>query len=387
MKVFLRLSWALMLLFSATVAQAATETARSTPIERVISKRALVVTWGQFSEKYLLYLGNGCGTLTEGQRVSISARNQLDGGDNDTVQVDAYRRCAIVRADLFDTELTVTTVFQSSNRVVVIDPNGLEQTLFFDARCHAIRGYQGERLYALTGGSIDPGDRLYLPNNDGFCSITYVQPALVEPAETPRGDVTRPSVVGNVKAVAENGRVFLSWRAAQDNVAVSHYLISVSDGKINTRSELSADAMPNVTRTTETKAVLDGLNNDETHFIYLAAVDTSGNLSAHWTEVIAFPRSGTFRSGSATVEGIGLQIAEQNDRFIRLSWAKPVGDFNYQLTLRSGEKLIWKEDFSKRSTLQLVNRSAYSGLPMTLTVTRYNHYGFVDRQIISFQFD
>lgn len=104
-------------------------------------------------------------------------------------------------------------------------------------------------------------------------------------------DAIEPSDVSNLKAVAGDAEVQLTWDAATDNVAVTGYKIFRGTQAVKTQGgtyDLPVIPVGNVK-----SYIVQNLTNDQTYYFSAAAIDAAGNESISYAkEVSATPRAG-----------------------------------------------------------------------------------------------
>jgi hypothetical protein len=241
----------------------------------------------------LLHFTGRCDEMQEGGRITISIQSELNS-NGDVLVASSDHRCPVDEAEEVNGELIFSQVFSDYSGIVT-DDMGNEYQVQYDARCTSMPSYWKQKIYLYKAGSaLAVGDKIYLPKNEGSCSLLYIKKQLpTAETEKPEGDVTRPSMVSSVTATPENGSVSLNWRAASDNVGVDHYVISYSPYALNTQ-EYSFNDMPNkiMTSSSATSYKVTGLTNEDLYFFYIVAVDASGNVSSTWSpQASATPKS------------------------------------------------------------------------------------------------
>ncbi|MFA4891146.1 MAG: fibronectin type III domain-containing protein [Candidatus Gracilibacteria bacterium] len=104
-------------------------------------------------------------------------------------------------------------------------------------------------------------------------------------------DVTKPSDVENVKAVAGDEMVTLSWDVATDDVGVEGYYVYNGLETVNEEDEEYTFAPQDVGDVVSAEA--SGLENDTTYYFAVTAYDAAGNESEKFSlEVSATPEAG-----------------------------------------------------------------------------------------------
>ena len=357
-------------------------------IDDVINKRNIVITHPQTDERYLLHLQSGCGELVEGQNVSLAIRGELNS-NQDIIKVDVWHRCNIDQAERFTQKLYVDFVFNSNTEAKVTDESGQGYSIQYGESCRYISRYLENYIYVLQSSSgLRRGDRIYLPDKDGQCSIIQLSKKLDEPEIPEAANEQIPTTVTDVRALPGNGKVFLSWRAAQDNEGISHYLVSYNRYKLNTK-DVPAQEMPNQIRTENTHLNVTNLNNDRPYYFYVLAVNTSGNASSNWSNgVSAMPKSSIF-SGKAVPSGISplnVRVASESSRSFVIRWDPVPNTTRHTVLLEiDGEREFAQANYIKRY-IRILKRPHRKGKELTLKLWAYSLRGFIKKEEIDFEF-
>ncbi len=335
----------------------------------------------------LLHYKGKCDGMKEGGQVKINVSGELNS-NGDVIFIDNYYQCAIDQAEEVNGKLTLNQVFYS-NSAIATDENGKQYDISYDARCLSIARYWENQVYLYKAGSnIAVADKIFLPANEGYCSITYIKERY-NPSETKKteGDVSRPTAVSSLTATPGNGSVFLKWRAASDNVGVDHYIISYSPYSIDTKDSAVKD-MPNKIETTGTSYTVKGLLNEETYFFYVIAVDKAGNTSSDWSpEASATPLSsiGTIDKARTKTEIIISKGAETNTS-MTFSWTG-IPSLARQTVILT---VNGTRDFAFTSWVRndiRISKSIYrKGKPLKLTIRQYDIRGSMFESSFSFSF-
>ncbi len=364
-------------------------------LDEVMSRRSVTIFHPETGEPYLLHLESGCGELTEGQNVSVSIRGSLNS-NGDILKVDATHQCAIDQTERYTQKYYVKFVFSGNTEAWVIDESGEEYFMGYLPFCQAMPRYSEDRIYILQGSSsgLAKGDKIYLPNKDGQCSVGYVrrppyfESREEEPDEETGEDIKIPTTVTHVRASAGNGKVHLSWRTARDNAGIDHYIVSYHDAHL-TPKNIPVRNMPNQARTQNTYATIDGLQNNETYFFWVMAVDTSGNMSDNWSEEVrATPKASvlSYDLPAAGENTLNLRVYEETSRSFLIRW-DAVPDVNrYTVVLETGSEREFAMTGILKKHIRILKRSHREGKPLTLTVRAYGLRSFLKEEHIEFGF-
>ncbi|MBN2096817.1 fibronectin type III domain-containing protein [Candidatus Peregrinibacteria bacterium] len=366
-------------------------------LDEVISRRSITILHPETHEPYLLHLQTGCGELTDGQNVSVSIRGALNS-NGDVLKVDATHQCAIDQAETYTQKYYVKFVFTGNTEAWVIDESGEEYFMEYLPFCQAMPRYLKDHIYILQGTSgLAKGDKIYLPNKDGQCSVDYVRrpPHFTPDEKTPEepqkkiaADIQVPTAVTNVRASAGNKKVSLTWRAATDNEGIDHYVVSYNNGRLTTKN-IPWQNMPNQAETKNTYLTISGLENNETYFFWVLAVDTSGNVSDDWSTVAQSTPKASVLSEDMFSDGdtnLDVRIDNESVRSFFVRW-NPVPDVDrYTVILETdGEREFTLNDLAKQY-IRVLKRSHREGKTLKLTVRAYSLKSFLKEETIEFSF-
>jgi len=317
---------------------------------------------------------------------------ELDA-NSDYIKASPYTKCSIDQAEEITDIITVHQIYGSKTDATVKDVDGSLHRIYFGSYCSNLRGYLRQNIYIFKyGRQISRGDLVYLPRNENRCVLTFVNnitqekeeadPTLADiskqatdpmPVETisSAGDIRRPTPVKNVRAIPTSNAAYLYWRPAVDNIAVDHYIVSVSRFHIETK-DAEFSSMPNRMISKKTSFKVENLQAEELYFFYVVAVDVAGNISSDWsTEVSTTPR-GSIR----VVNRIGtpeLRITKSTEtaRSILFRWNRATNVSRQTVILEvDGERdfaspewhktYIWiaKKDYRKGKPLKLIVRTS-----------------------------
>lgn len=359
-------------------------------IDEAMDRRNIVITNPDDGEPYLLHLQSGCGVLENGQTVSLVVKGSLNS-NHDMIKVDESHRCNIDFAEPFTQKLYVKYVFNGNTEAWVVDESDREYYLSYPPFCSAMPRYWKSYIYVLQGGSeLSKSDKVYLPNKDGQCTISYLREIhryRPKPTTDLSRDQEKPTTVTNVKAFPRNGRVFLSWRSAQDNQKVDHYIVSYHTGNLNTKN-IPDTEMPNQVETKNTYLTLKNLTNDETYFFWVAAVDTSGNMSDQWSGTAqAMPKASIFSElPSSGDHALNLRMTHESTRSYLFEWDEIPGTNRYTVILEvDGSHDVVRTDFHKKR-MRILKRPHRQGKQLTFKVRAYSHDDYLGEERINFEF-
>lgn len=380
------------LLFLATASEThAFERSQRIEVDEVLNKRNIVITNPVDDERYLLYLSTGCSVFDAGQTVTLTLRGPLNSA-GDSIREDALHRCRIERAHQFNQKYFVDFVFTGNTEARVTNESGDSFFMRYPSTCSAMPRYSEEHIYLLGRTSrLQQGDRIYLPNKDGQCNVTFVREIRStrdrNVTET-SGDIQRPSQVTHVKALTGNNEIFLNWRRATDNVGISHYLVSHDSDSLNTRNA-GPDALPNIVRADSNNLTISDLENNRRYYFYVLAVDTSGNVSSEWSaEVIGTPKPNVLSSDRETVGGqfLNLELAHESRRSFLFTWDPPSDTQRQTVILEvDGAREIVRHNYpSKR--FRVLKRSQRAGKRLKLIVQAFDIVSLRLKDEIEFEF-
>jgi len=364
-------------------------------LDDVTSRRSVTILHPETNEPYLLHLQSGCGELEEGQQVFVSIRGALNS-NGDVLKVDATHQCDIDQAEAYTQKYYVKFVFSGNTEAWVIDESGEEYFMEYLPFCQTMPRYLKDNIYILQGSSeLAKGDKIYLPNKDGQCSVDYVRrpPHFKSEEETPAeettgADIQIPTTVTNVRASAGNGKVSLTWRAASDNAGIDHYVVSYNNAHLTTK-DIPWQNMPNQAETKNTHLTVSGLENNETYFFWVLAVDTSGNVSDDWSTVVQSTPKASVLSDDMFSDGdtgLNVRIYEETGRSFLIRW-NSVPDLNrYTVILETDGKREFAITNFLKQNMRILKRSHREGKTLKLTVRAYSLKSFLKEETIEFGF-
>jgi hypothetical protein len=182
--------------------------------------------------------------------------------------------------------------------------------------------------------------------------------------------------------------VHLSWRVAKDNVGIDHYIVSYNDGYLNTKT-IPAQNMPNQIETQNTYLTIDDLENNETYFFWVLAVDTSGNMGDQWSTIArATPKASVLSDDmvSSGESDMNLRIEAETSRSFLIRWDKIPNVNHYTVILETdGDREFAQTGLAKRH-IRILKRSHRQGKELTLIVRAYSLRDLLKEEEISFEF-
>jgi len=357
-------------------------------VNEVIGNRNIVITYPQTNDKYLLYVKLGCGTFQKGQMVELVTDGDLSGG-NDLIKADPSHICVIEQADLFTNKIYVQEVSSDYRKAYVKGEDDQQYYITLGSYCAKIFGYRNTFVYVLQAGkSLSRSDKIFLPNREGQCSILYLEKIEQSQAQKKNVNLDKvPTTVVNVKAFPRNGRVFLAWQKAQDDKGVSHYIISYTKYSVSTK-DVPFEDMPNQITTKKTYYTVDGLENEQTYYFYVLAVDTSGNVSSNWSEeATATPKTSIFEGKSATEkpEQMSIKVEKETIGSFLISWT-PVSGARQTVILETDGKRVFTLNTYQKSNIRILKSDMRKGKKLTIRIRAYDIYGSMKEEFFNFDF-
>ena len=357
-------------------------------VNEVIGNRNIVITYPQTNDKYLLYVKTGCGTFQKGQMVELVTDGDLSGGD-DLIKADPSHICGIEQANFFTNKIYVQEVSSDYRKAYVKGEDDQQYYITLGSYCAKINGYKNNYVYVLQGAkSLARSDKVILPDRAGECSIMYLEKTeQSQPPNTTNITDKVPTTVIGVKAFPRNGSVFLAWKKAWDDKGVSHYLISYSKYHIDPKNVPFED-MPNQITTKKTYYTVDGLENEQTYYFYVLAVDTSGNVSSNWSEeATATPKTSIFEGKSATEkpEQMSIKVEKETIGSFLISWT-PVSGARQTVILETDGKREFTLNTYQKSNIRILKSDMRKGKKLIIRVRAYEIYGTMKEEFINFDF-
>ncbi len=365
------------------------ETSFRITIDEVINRRNITIEHPETKDKYLLYLSTGCGALEKAQVVDLIIRGELNS-NHDQIKTDSIHSCKIEFAEIYNQKLYIDYVYHSDTRARAQDESEQEYTISFGKSCRLIPRYRDGYVYVLMGNdTLAKGDRIYLPNKDGQCSIDYLKPIenrvirKVQEADTD----SRPTMVTHVRAFPRNGKVFLNWRAAKDDKAIDHYIVSYSDYEINTK-DVPLSEMPNQTKVKLTRFTVPDLTNDRSYFFYILAVDSADQWSSEWSRPAeSTPKSSVLNvADSSPSTEMNLRIERESRLSFLIKWDRlKTSDRQTVIFDVDGDRSFARTDYSK-NYIRILKRDQRKGKSLTIKVRSYDLRTLLKEESIEFEF-
>jgi len=235
--------------------------------------------------KWLIHHQGYYHNVKVGGKVKLYIQNILDE-IGDRIYVNFKRKLKIDQVDKINKIFKVNYVGPAGKIAQLVDQSGNRFDINYSRRCHGLPLRQDIYVYQF-GSTLAKGDTIFLPNNNGQCAIEYVGPVaqFIQEQADPEVDKKRPSMPRKVRAMPLNGATYLKWLPAKDNVGIDHYIVGYSIDEIHQIKEWRMQDVPNQIKTSEPNLKITGLRNNEIYYFYVIAVDTSGNVSSHWSRV------------------------------------------------------------------------------------------------------
>lgn len=365
----------------------AQEVAERTVIEEVPSGLNIILRWPSAGSRWLLKLKPGCPTLQANQTVRLGVRGDLNG-KNDYLDIGSNRRCDIQAAYEFNELLTVNST--NRNRADVTDEQGKKWTLFAEESCGNLTNFP--TLYAFRAGPrIAKGDTIYLHGGPKKCPLKQVEPMDEEgsgPVEEPTHDIQAPTQVTHVRAIPRNGKAFVYWRSAHDNLEVDHYVVSYSHYPIDPR-HMTFDSAENKQTAKNTRLTVENLRNDRDYYFYVMAVDAEGNRSSLWSESAHARVSSSISLDLVKQTGqrqLNLHRANESENFFLFKWDAPPTTTRFLISVTADGKPLLVIHESPQKSLRVLKLPARAGKRLLLEVSAFNLRGFIEQEKIEFGF-
>ena len=372
----------------ALIGTAKADTLEKVVIQDVVGRRNVVVTNPQTDEKVFLHVKPGCGDLVVSQPVSLLITGDLNG-NSDFLKIDSIHQCAIDQVEPFTQKLYVRQFTNGNSEILATDESGQDYLIGYGELCQAIPQFRESWIFVLQGNkTLAEGDRLYLPDNTGSCSIDRLEKQAVAKSTTPSKpsntfDRQRPTSVSGLKAILGNKQIYLTWKAAQDDRGIAYYLISTSTSAIDTK-DIGAAAMPNVVQEKSLRHTVTGLENGQRYYFYVAAVDTSGNQSSDWASALATPAD--IFVGTSITPRLNMRIEGQTTQFFYLRWDRIPNATRTTVYLDVDGKRAYSNTHYETRTLQVSKSADRRGKTLTVTVRTSGLNGLIREEKIDFKF-
>lgn len=122
-------------------------------------------------------------------------------------------------------------------------------------------------------------------------------------------DTTEPSDVENLKAMAGDAQVQVSWDAATDNAGITGYKIYRGTAAVKTAADTYE--LPTITVGNVKASTVSGLTNGQKYYFTVTALDAAGNESINYAvEASATPQAGLKLASAAEDDGMPPQVKE-----------------------------------------------------------------------------
>lgn len=338
---------------------------------------------------WMLYYSGICDEMQQGGTVTLVITGDLNG-NSDYLKINEYRQCKIEQVEKITGRLSVDYVYNGNTDAFVTDPKGTQFEVEYDSRCQGIPRYWKDYVYVYQYGSVlAKDDKIFLPRHEGECPLLHVQkvPKGYEVAKTlETGDKIPPDLVRDVSAVPANASITVNWTAASDNVGVAYYWVSYSRYHIDPK-DYSLLNMPNLTRSNSNHLTISKLQNGVSYFVYVLAVDKSGNVSPAWSpEVKVSPSASIGQIPQEATGKLNLRKISESAQSFFFVWNWIPGTERQNVILTSNDKVdqvIY--DYLKYS-FRVTRTDALAGKTLVLTVKSYDIHGQMKEESFTFQF-
>jgi hypothetical protein len=354
-------------------------------LEDAVGRRNVVVTDPQTDEKVFLHVKPGCGELLKNQSVTLVTQGNLNG-NSDSLKISSTQQCVIDQAEPFTQKLYVRQFTLGNSEILASDETGQDYLIGYGELCQAMPQFREGWIFVLQGDqALAKGDSLYLPDRAGECSIDRLeQVTTTRPKNTPdSSDRQLPTGVTGLKAVVGNQQIYLSWKPAQDDHGISHYLVGYNLDPIKPET-LSTQDMPNLTQTKSARLAVTGLENGQRYYFYVAAVDTSGNRSSDWATAQATPSD--ILTGNKVTPSLRVRIERETPQSLFLRWDRISNASRYSIYFDVDGKRAFANARYEGKTLQIRKSAERKGKTLTLTVRASGLYGIIKEEKIEFKF-
>lgn len=277
------------------------------------------------NKTYLLHHGTGCGTIKDGDELTLVVRGEMDGYSEE-LRRGNYYKCPVDMVEPITGAVTVATSSTGDRTTVVDDENARRFRIYYSENCHALKGMRGYKAYVRQYGygDLQAGDTIFVPDSVISCALTSVVPLFDVGTDSLSygGDQRAPSSPFELKAVPRTDSVDLYWKAATDDLGIAYYIISHSLYPVSDELRNDFDAMPNhiYTPTNATSYKMTGLEMDETYYFRVIAVDTAGNISAYWSNQASATTRSSILEPDLTPEVLRLYYPMITDRYFLFRW-------------------------------------------------------------------
>lgn len=347
-------------------------------------------------ENYMIHHERGCGDIGEDQPLTMILRDELDG-INDRLFKEQGKECKISQAEKYNKKLYLAGRSLSTNKAEFRDENGELFRLFYPTSCENIRDLGTDPLYVFQYGfELGGGDRVFLPGNEGRCTLNHVQRVEEENVSTPDPfeglDQKRPTTPTNLKAIPQANSVFLSWDESSDDEGIAEYIVSYAlyhteDARARDLNDSIAD-LPNQIRSgsSDTSMSLQNLESDEQYFFRVIAVDTSGNKSSYWSqEATAMTRS-SIAERNLVPEALEVELIQENERHFHYRWQEPGNILRRHVELMVDGEVVYKNNRWPHRFVRVLKTPSRRGKKLSLKVETTDIRGLKQEDIVHFEF-
>jgi len=381
------------LLLAPTLAFSSYEQARRVIAQNVVDHQNNFLLIESNGETWLLHHRTGCGSVKEGDVLTLVIRGELDGNRDEMWKGD-YASCVIDQAEPITGTLQVLTISPADTYTMVSD-GGTGYRIFYSERCRAIQNMKGRDVYVqkFNGGKLNAGDKFFLPGAGEMCAITYVEPEvpMAPEPEPPATDVKRPTTPTHIRAIPTTSAVYLYWDKAKDDGGIAYYVISASlyhrDDPVARDPEVKPQEMPDTFRTESNKNSLriDQLEPDELYFFRVIAVDNSGNESSYWSEEATATTKSSIANISLKNDTLRLfQVQETSDSFL-FRWNNISGT-KYSVALEVDNERVFADSEWKQNYIRILKTPERKGKKLELIVRSLNYRGLTQKAVAEFSF-
>lgn len=345
-------------------------------------------------ETWVIHHKTGCGSVKEGDSLTLVIRGELDGNQDEMWKGD-YANCIVDQAEMITGTLRVTTISPADTYTSVSD-NGTPYRIFYSARCKAIQNMKGKDVYVHKfggNGKLRAGDKFFLPGAGEVCAITYVESEDVnytEP-EPPVTDVKRPTTPTHIRAIPTTSAVYLYWDAAKDDGGIAYYVISASlyhrDDPVARDPAVKPQEMPDTFKTTSNKTSLrvDSLEPDELYFFRVIAVDNSDNESSYWSEEATATTKSSIAGISLENSELRLFLAQETPTSYLFRWNNLPGT-KYSVVLEADNERVFISNEWRQNYIRILKKPERKGKKLELIVRSLNYRGLNQKAVADFGF-
>ena len=344
-------------------------------------------------EQWLIHHKTGCGSVQEGDELTLVTRGELDGV-RDELWKGNYYHCVVDQAEAITGTLRVTTISAAKTYTSVSD-QGKPYRIYYNERCAAIRNMKGKDVYVRKygGNTLQAGDKFFLPGAGEMCTISYVQSELVTYADPEESeiDIKRPTTPTHLRAIPSNHAVYLYWDAAEDESGIAYYVISASlyhrDDPVAQDPSQKPQNMPDTFKTSNNKTSLriDDLEPDELYFFRVIAVDQAGNESSYWSEEASAMTRSSIAEISLENETLRLFQTQETPNSFLFRWNRLPGS-KYSVALEVDNERVFAESEWTKNYIRIFKKPERQGKKLELIVRSLNNRGISQKAVAEFTF-